>query len=96
MLLKEFGEPQKGSFLLLNHYLVYYFTFSNIFCCFRYGFNGSMYAMDDYDISKLIYEPLIIFVCSTTGQGDSPENMRKFWRFLLRKNLPQNSLSNSW
>lgn len=62
----------------------------------RYGFTGTVQPMDDYDISKLIYEPLIVFVCSTTGQGDPPENMRNFWRFLLRKSLPKNSLSNSW
>lgn len=48
--------------------------------------------MDDYLISNLIYEPLVIFVVSTTGQGDEPDNMKKFWRFLLRKSLPNDSL----
>lgn len=61
----------------------------------RLGFAGFVMAMDDYDISQLIFEPLIIFVCSTTGQGDPPHNMRKFWRFLLRKGLPRDSLINS-
>ncbi len=26
------------------------------------------------------------------GQGDEPDNMHKFWRFLLRKTLPADSL----
>ncbi|XP_070532421.1 NADPH-dependent diflavin oxidoreductase 1-like [Ptychodera flava] len=50
-------------------------------------------AMDTYTITNLIHEPLVVFVCATTGQGDEPDNMKNFWRFLLRKNLPPNSLS---
>ena len=50
--------------------------------------------MDDYDVRKLIDEKVCVFVCSTTGQGDEPDNMKKFWKFLLRKNLPADSLRN--
>lgn len=51
--------------------------------------------MDSYDISKqLIEEEIAIFVCSTTGQGEAPDNMIKFWKFLLRKDLPTDSLRN--
>ncbi|XP_026754063.1 NADPH-dependent diflavin oxidoreductase 1 [Galleria mellonella] len=56
------------------------------------GFRGPVQAMDDYPISKLIHEEFALFVCATTGQGDEPDNMKKFWKFLLRKNLPSNSL----
>ncbi|XP_015765584.1 PREDICTED: NADPH-dependent diflavin oxidoreductase 1-like [Acropora digitifera] len=49
-------------------------------------------ALDDYNVTKLIEEEVVIFVCSTTGQGDEPDNMKKFWRFILRRNLPSNSL----
>ncbi|XP_053940286.1 NADPH-dependent diflavin oxidoreductase 1 isoform X2 [Cuculus canorus] len=49
-------------------------------------------ALDSYDVAKLINEPLVVFVCATTGQGDPPDNMKMFWRFLFRKNLPPNSL----
>ncbi|XP_073908843.1 NADPH-dependent diflavin oxidoreductase 1 isoform X5 [Castor canadensis] len=42
--------------------------------------------------ANLIREPLVIFVCATTGQGDPPDNMKNFWRFIFRKNLPSNSL----
>ncbi|XP_010607104.1 NADPH-dependent diflavin oxidoreductase 1 isoform X1 [Fukomys damarensis] len=42
--------------------------------------------------ANLIREPLVIFVCATTGQGDPPDNMKNFWRFIFRKNLPATSL----
>lgn len=43
----------------------------------------------DYDIqSDLLDEPLLIFIVATTGQGSEPSNMRSFWRFLLRSDLP--------
>lgn len=45
-------------------------------------------SLDDYDIQNLPSEQLIIFVVATTGQGDPPANMKLFWRYLLRKNLP--------
>ncbi|XP_045455389.1 NADPH-dependent diflavin oxidoreductase 1 [Melitaea cinxia] len=57
-------------------------------------FKGPVQAMDDYPISRLIHEEFALFICATTGQGDEPDNMRKFWKFLLRKSLPSNSLVN--
>ncbi|CAI7676714.1 unnamed protein product [Penicillium pancosmium] len=36
---------------------------------------------------------VIIFVISTTGQGDLPANSRKFWKSLLLKKLPPTYLS---
>ncbi|XP_054714352.1 NADPH-dependent diflavin oxidoreductase 1-like [Uloborus diversus] len=50
-------------------------------------------SLNDYLITRLITETLVIFVCSTTGDGDFPDNMKTFWKFLLRKNLPCDSLS---
>ncbi|XP_045702066.1 NADPH-dependent diflavin oxidoreductase 1 isoform X1 [Phyllostomus hastatus] len=49
-------------------------------------------ALDSYPVANLINEPLVIFVCATTGQGDPPDNMKSFWRFIFRKNLPPTSL----
>ncbi|GIL99953.1 hypothetical protein Vretimale_4988, partial [Volvox reticuliferus] len=49
--------------------------------------------MDSYDVTHLPSEGLIVCVASTTGQGEAPDNMRKFWRFLLRKSLPPDSLA---
>uniref|UniRef100_A0A2K5DGF2 NADPH-dependent diflavin oxidoreductase 1 n=1 Tax=Aotus nancymaae TaxID=37293 RepID=A0A2K5DGF2_AOTNA len=49
-------------------------------------------ALDSYPVVNLIHEPLVIFVCATTGQGDPPDNMKNFWRFIFRKNLPSTAL----
>lgn len=49
--------------------------------------------MNSYNISNLPMEKLVAFVCSVTGQGQEPTNMRKFWKFLLRKSLAVDSLS---
>ncbi|XP_038126632.1 NADPH-dependent diflavin oxidoreductase 1 [Cyprinodon tularosa] len=49
--------------------------------------------LDGYNVAYLISESLVVFVCSTTGQGDPPDNMKNFWRFLFRKSLPVGSLS---
>ncbi|XP_004613420.2 NADPH-dependent diflavin oxidoreductase 1 isoform X1 [Sorex araneus] len=49
-------------------------------------------ALDSYPVVNLIHEPLVIFVCATAGQGDPPDNMKNFWKFIFRKNLPLTSL----
>ncbi|CAJ1071062.1 NADPH-dependent diflavin oxidoreductase 1 [Xyrichtys novacula] len=49
--------------------------------------------LDSYNVASLISESLVVFVCATTGQGDPPDNMKNFWRFLFRKSLPAGSLS---
>ncbi|XP_075415864.1 NADPH-dependent diflavin oxidoreductase 1 isoform X1 [Tenrec ecaudatus] len=49
-------------------------------------------SLDSYPVVHLINEPLVIFVCATSGQGDPPDNMKNFWRFIFRKNLPPTSL----
>ncbi|XP_067949341.1 NADPH-dependent diflavin oxidoreductase 1-like [Watersipora subatra] len=61
---------------------------------FRRHFDVELSSLDQFDIQKLLHSRLAIFVCSTTGQGDPPSNMKKFWKFLLRKNLPADSLGN--
>ncbi|XP_010562921.1 NADPH-dependent diflavin oxidoreductase 1 isoform X4 [Haliaeetus albicilla] len=58
----------------------------------RRHFQCRVEALDSYDVANLINELLVIFVCATTGQGDPPDNMKMFWRFLFRKNLPPGSL----
>jgi len=49
--------------------------------------------MDRYNICDLPSERRVVFVTSTTGQGDEPRNMKGFWRFLLRKSLAATSLT---
>ena len=42
---------------------------------------------------NLINEEYVIFVVSTTGNGEFPTSARPFWRFLLRTSLPDDILS---
>ncbi|XP_063000895.1 NADPH-dependent diflavin oxidoreductase 1 isoform X2 [Elgaria multicarinata webbii] len=58
----------------------------------RRHFQCRIEALDSYNVATLIQEPLVVFVCATTGQGDPPDNMKNFWRFLFRKSLPPTSL----
>lgn len=59
----------------------------------RFYFTGTVTPMDKYNIALLPNEEFVVFVCSTTGLGEVPDNMKSFWRFLLRKSLPHDSLS---
>jgi sulfite reductase alpha subunit-like flavoprotein len=43
--------------------------------------------------SNLINENLVVFVISTTANGDFPTSSLSFWKFLLRSNLPKDILS---
>lgn len=49
-------------------------------------------SMDEYNVAGLPSEKLVIFIASTTGDGDVPKNMHSFWKFLLRKALGRDSL----
>ena len=71
----------------LSDSYLYLFSF---FC--RYHFDVEVMEMDDFRIQSLPERKFIVFVCSTTGQGEEPDNMKNFWKFMLRKDLPKNSL----
>lgn len=60
----------------------------------RFYFRSTLNSLDEYNILELINEKCVVFVCSTTGQGEEPDNMKGFWKFLLRKNLPKDILCN--
>ncbi|WZZ61204.1 hypothetical protein YC2023_061311 [Brassica napus] len=57
----------------------------------RRGCPASIVSTDEFDPSSLPHEEAIVFVVSTTGQGDSPDSFKEFWKFLLQRNL-----GNSW
>ncbi|CAH8342458.1 unnamed protein product [Eruca vesicaria subsp. sativa] len=42
-------------------------------------------------VGSLPYEKDIVYIVFTTGQGDSRDSFKEFWRFLLQENL-----GNSW
>ncbi|XP_020276007.1 NADPH-dependent diflavin oxidoreductase 1 isoform X2 [Asparagus officinalis] len=44
-------------------------------------------SVDAFDPCCLPDEQTVIFIVSTTGQGDAPDSMKAFWRFLLQRNL---------
>lgn len=56
--------------------------------------NPKLSSFDKFDLSKLA-DPnlLLICVCSTTGQGDYPDNMAFFWRSIMRKGIPSDFLN---
>lgn len=60
----------------------------------RFYFRTVIKALDDYNILELINEECVIFICSTTGQGEEPDNMKTFWKFMLKKNLGSSMLNN--
>ncbi|CAH1998566.1 unnamed protein product [Acanthoscelides obtectus] len=60
----------------------------------RFYFKAVLRALDEYNVLDLVNEKCVIFICSTTGQGEEPDNMKTFWKFLLRKSLPSGVLSN--
>jgi len=49
-----------------------------------YSFLTTQNTLQDYTV--------VIFAISTTGQGEFPQNARKFWKSLLRKRLPPDCL----
>lgn len=53
-------------------------------CC-----HALVVSMEDFDVRRLPNEALVIFVVSTTGQGDPPDSMKAFWKFLLMRSLGQ-------
>ncbi|KAI1095767.1 riboflavin synthase domain-like protein [Rostrohypoxylon terebratum] len=58
----------------------------------RLHFRTFVCEMNDVELNTLLQYPLVIFVISTTGQGEIPRNALKFWKSLLRKRLPPNCL----
>jgi methionine synthase reductase len=35
----------------------------------------------------------VVIVCSTTGNGDPPDNCGKFWRYVKRRSQPEDLLA---
>lgn len=50
--------------------------------------------IDDFPLKLLPKLKLAIFICSTTGHGQEPENMKKFFNFIRRRDLPNDCLLN--
>lgn len=61
---------------------------------FKLNFISKINEMDSYNCLNLPEENFIIFIISTTGYGEFPSNSKNFWNFLMRKDLPEDSLEN--
>ncbi|KAF5242135.1 hypothetical protein FAUST_3463 [Fusarium austroamericanum] len=61
--------------------------------CQRLHFKSRVEELDAVDLNALLQPKFVIFVISTTGQGDMPHNSLLFWKRLLRKKLPLGCLA---
>eukprot|EP01083_Nonionella_stella_P110223 322366_1 len=59
----------------------------------RRHFTTDLCEMDSFDFSTLPSLKVAVFVASTMGQGEIPDNMKTFFRCILRKNIPAGALS---
>lgn len=59
--------------------------------CKYYNINVELFSFDTFDLKKLKQnkkdEFMMLCVCSTTGQGDTPDNMVTFWNKIMKKSF---------
>lgn len=68
------------------------FAYSLAHQCRYLSLKPMVCAMDSLDLKQLFEVSTILLISSTTGQGEMPRNCRKFFKFLMRRNLPSNFL----
>ncbi|XP_066300342.1 methionine synthase reductase-like [Branchiostoma lanceolatum] len=60
----------------------------------KHGLRTDLFGLEltekKFDVTK---ESCVVFVCSTTGDGDPPDNASKFFRRLKKKTLPSDHLA---
>ncbi|CDW55060.1 NADPH dependent diflavin oxidoreductase 1 [Trichuris trichiura] len=50
--------------------------------------NVQLRCMNDFDlVQNTSVAQTVVFVCSTTGQGEVPDNMKTFWKCMLRRGV---------
>ncbi|XP_073985034.1 nitric oxide synthase isoform X2 [Rhodnius prolixus] len=61
---------------------------------FSHAFHSQVLSMEDYDMSKIEHEALLLVVASTFGNGDPPENGQGFAQSLYTIKMDENGLPN--
>ncbi|KAH3891948.1 hypothetical protein DPMN_016058, partial [Dreissena polymorpha] len=56
---------------------------------FKHAFDAKVYSMQEYDVTELEHEALVLIVTSTFGNGDPPENGESFAKYLLETRHPE-------
>ena len=63
----------------------------------KFGVEVQRFCLDETeDKFSLENEEIVIFVVSTTGEGEPPEKARKFYRRFRKQTVDKNLLSNLW
>lgn len=57
----------------------------------KMGYTSVVGPLKDHEKLKFLESKITVIICSTTGNGDPPENAEAFWRF-IRKNHPKDFL----
>ena len=53
----------------------------------RHYANVAVMSCDEYSMQNIFEDSFFLFVIATTGQGDQPDNMKSFFRGILKKQL---------
>jgi sulfite reductase alpha subunit-like flavoprotein len=71
---------QTGTSETVAHSLAYDASLRSIAC--------EVIPLDLFPISEFLMPQFAVFVVSTTGEGDAPDNMSSFWRGIMARGLP--------
>ena len=58
----------------------------------REGYTGTISTLNQHEASGFVTAPVVVIVCSTTGDAEFPENARKFAKWLKKKAHPRDLL----
>ncbi|XP_055327334.1 nitric oxide synthase-like protein [Paramacrobiotus metropolitanus] len=64
-----------------------------LFDVFKYGFDVNVISAENYDLTHLEHEALILVVTSTFGNGDPPDNGKDFASYLHQLSCPDDTTS---
>lgn len=57
------------------------------------GIPAALAPLNDHDKVDFLNSPIVVVVCSTTGNGDAPNNAEDFWRFIRKRTHAKDMLA---